>query len=500
MSFVPFGYSRLVGKAQENGWTLEHLALVSADLGAWDWDIPTNRVVWSDHVYEQYRTNTFGGTVEAFVELVHPLDRDRVAAQLAQVVAVGPDEWSIEHRLASDDEVWLFCRGRVFRDDEGRGVRMAGVVQDITERRAIEEALRQSQKLEAIGRLAGGVAHDFNNLLTAILSFASLGRRHAHSPATLLQDLDEITSASERAAALTRQLLAFGRRDSSRPVVFDARERVSESVRMLSRMVGEHVSIKVHQADTPCWVKMDAGQLEQVLVNLAVNARDAMRAGGSLELALEHVVREGARWVQLRVSDTGTGMDEATRLRAIEPYFTTKPLHEGTGLGLATSHGIVTNAGGTLCIESELGRGTSVFVRLPLVDAPNSEAHAPAPPSAPIVGRGRLLVVEDDPSVRNAAVHVLRASGYDVVAAANGEDAIHIARTQPIDLVVCDVVLPGRDGFEVIAAMRREAPIKALFVSGYTGENPRHSDDPFLAKPYTPDVLDARVRELLAAR
>ncbi|MBI2392553.1 MAG: response regulator [Deltaproteobacteria bacterium] len=613
-----------------DGWTLEHLGLVAADLGAWDFDIAENRVTWSDRVYELFRVASFGHTVEAFIALVHPDDRELMTRTLTRAIEVGPDDWAIEHRLANAPDVHLACRGRVFRDGAGVPVRLAGVVQDvsgrrraererrdqdalmraalesnlfavvvveppgriiycnqlaadllgmsredltthtydapkwkhtdvdgsplpgdqlpfgrvmrtgepvrdvihsleradgrrlivrvnaapvkddqgrtslvvfsfedITERRAIEDALRQSQKIEAIGRLAGGVAHDFNNLLTAILSFTSLARRHVHSPNLVLQDLDEIGMASERAAALTRQLLAFGRRDVSRPTVFDARALVAESVRMLGRVVGEHVSIDLKTSPAPCWVRMDEAQLQQVLVNLAVNARDAMVDGGRLSLDVDVYPEEGV--VRIRVSDTGIGMDEATLRKAFEPFFTTKPIHEGTGLGLSTCHGIVTNAGGRLTMDSELGCGTRVFVQLPLSDAPVLSSQAPPPSSSTRKVRGRVLVIEDDPSVRTAAVRALRASGFQVIAAASGDEALAVARSQRFDVAVCDVVLPGRSGFDVIAALREEHPdVRVLFVSGYTNELPRAGDDAFLAKPYTPDALDEKVREVLA--
>jgi signal transduction histidine kinase/CheY-like chemotaxis protein len=424
----------------------------------------------------------------------------------------------VEHAIETPDGRRRILRinAAPLKDRDGEIERVVCSFEDVTERRAIEEALRQSQKMEAIGRLAGGVAHDFNNLLTAILSFAAIARQRLRAgdhggPAHggIDDDLDAITEAGERAAGLTRQLLAFGRKDVRRPIVLDAGARVVQAARLLSRIVGEHVTVRTAVGPAPVYVRIDEGHLQQVLVNLAVNARDAMPRGGLLVLAVEGIDveddapgRPAGAYVRIRVTDNGTGMDDATRARAIEPFFTTKALNEGTGLGLSTCHAIVVQAGGTLAIESAVGRGTTVLIDLPAVAAPEAEAQVTAGRAPASRGREQILVVEDDPAVRTVATRSLRAAGYDVLAAASGEQAREIvASVGRLDLVVCDIVLPGRSGFDVVAALRETRPgLPALFVSGYSAELPRTGDEPFLAKPYTPDLLTARVRAVLDAR
>ncbi|MDQ3365580.1 MAG: ATP-binding protein [Myxococcota bacterium] len=493
-------------------WTLEHIALAAAELGAWDWHIAPNTVSWSDGVYRIFglEPGTFAGTVEAYQALIHPDDRDVMGDAMTTALAGGQGEWFVEHRLAGfTPERWVSCRGRVFRDDTATAVRMAGVVQDITARRAAEEALRQAQKLEAIGRLAGGVAHDFNNLLTVILALSALMRRSKALPPELDGDLAIIIEAGERGAALTQQLLAFGRRDASRPTVFDVRASIGDAVRLIERAVGPS-QVVVEPGDAACVVKMDERQLHQVLLNLALNARDAMPDGGRILIAAAVVVLDGAsvpglaagRYARLAVRDDGVGMDDATRHRALEPFFTTKPAHEGTGLGLSTCHGIILQAGGALSIDSRPGRGTTVTIHLPLVDGPASAATCDGV-AADRSGQGHVLVVEDEPAVRAVAVRTLELAGYAVHAAATGREALAIAHAldHTLDLIVCDVVLPGSSGFDVIAGIReRRTDIPVLYVSGFIAEVHRIGTDAFLAKPYAPGALSARVGELLAGR
>jgi len=627
-------------------WTLEHAALAAADLGAWDWQIATNTVTWSQGAYRLFgvEPGTFGGTVEAYTKLIHPDDRELMTNAIAAAVAGHTEIWTAEHRVAGiDPERWLSCRGRVFRDDQGRPTRMAGVVQDVTplhraerqhrelsklmqaaldasafavtvfdpagkvvfcntyaarlfgltpsaaegrsfdgpqfkrttidggpwsadahpfrrviatgqpvrdaehaietadgdrrilringapimdetgavalvvcsfedvtERRATEDALRQSQKMDAIGRLAGGVAHDFNNLLTIILSIATIIRRNKRLPPELHHDLEVITEAAERGAALTRQLLAFGRRDPNRPVVFDARIGIADSVRLIERAVGS-VTVVLEPSADPCFVRMDERQLQQVLLNLALNARDAMPEGGRIRIGAARVELDGSSvpglpagpYVRLHVSDEGVGMTDTTRRKALEPFFTTKPPHEGTGLGLSTCHGIILQAGGALSIDSAVGKGTTVTIHVPLVDPPVDQVDPPIADRAVAASRGRVLIVEDEPAVRAIAVRTLELAGYDVLAAGTGDEALALAqKTGPSpDLVVCDVLLPGQSGFEVVKALRVERPsLPVLYVSGFTAEIDRVGADAFLAKPYRPEALIAFVRELLAQR
>ena len=426
----------------------------------------------------------------------------------ARVMATGQPVRDVEHAIERPDGDRRILRtsGAPIVDEAGAIRLVVFSFEDVTERRRAEEVVRQSQKMEAIGRLAGGVAHDFNNLLTIILSVASLAGKHAQLPPPVREDLELITEAGERGAALTRQLLAFGRRDPNRPVVFDVRTGIADAVRFIERAVGA-VGVVVEPSADPCLVRMDERQLQQVLLNLALNARDAMPAGGQIRIGAARVELDdtsvpglaAGRYVRLRVSDQGVGMDEATRRQAIEPFFTTKPPHEGTGLGLSTCHGIILQAGGALSIESELGRGTTITLHLPLVELPAEQVAHPDPSPDLAPGRGRVLVVEDEPAVRAVAVRALALAGYDVVAAGTGEEAIALARNAAPDLVVCDVVLPGESGFEVVKALRAMHPdLRVLYASGFTAEIDRVGADAFLAKPYQPDQLGALVRELLA--
>jgi PAS domain S-box-containing protein len=398
-------------------------------------------------------------------------------------------------------------------------------VRDLSERARAEEALRraqdqflQAQKMEAIGRLAGGVAHDFNNLLTIILSCAQTLAESFPDDDARKTDAEEIGKAGRTAAALTRQLLAFSRKQPIAPKVLRLGEIVARTERMLRRLIGEDVALELLGADAPWRVRVDPGQLEQVLLNLAVNARDAMPSGGRLTLELTRrqllgplldagVTVAPGTWVVLRMSDTGTGMDDVARRHAFEPFFSTKPQGQGTGLGLATVYGIVRQASGHVALESAPGRGTTFRIYLPEEEAaPRAVAAAPEPPAAPGAGL-TLLVVEDDGPLRAIMARALTAAGYRVLAAASGPEALQVAGRHPgaIDLLVTDVVMPemnGRQLAERLAALRPATP--ALFLSGYTDDilGPQGVLAPgihLLQKPFTPAELVAAVERRLAS-
>lgn len=381
-----------------------------------------------------------------------------------------------------------------------------------------QSKLAQSQKLEAIGRLAGGVAHDFNNLLTAISGFAELLEADLEEGAGRLEDVREIRRAANRASELTSQLLTFARRQVVAPRVVSVNCLVAGVSRMLTRLLGEHIDLRLELAPSKPYVCVDPAQLEQVLVNLAINARDAMPQGGRLTIATSVASRvdsgvveagrasDAAPWVRLSVIDTGTGMTPEVAAQIFEPFFTTKPMGQGTGLGLAMAYGAVAQAGGRLTVDTVLGEGSAFHVWLPQVPAEAAEEAGATSEGAfgAADGRGRVLLVEDEESVRTLASRLLGGLGYHVETAATGVEAL--ARSQvdgPFDVLVTDVVMPGMNGREVAAALRARQPdLPVLFVSGHSADAldlrpDRESRTDFLAKPFTRADLAERLQALL---
>src|SRR5438874_2301315 len=376
--------------------------------------------------------------------------------------------------------------------------------------RRSEEQLRQAQKMEAVGRLAGGIAHDFNNLLTVITSYGDLLLEDLAPDDPRRDDVDQIRKAAEGAAALTRQLLAFSRQQVLEPKVLDLRAILAGTEKLLRRLIGADVHLATSLAPDLGAVKADPGQLEQIIINLAVNARDAMPGGGRLTIeatGMEEVEGRPGRWVMLAVSDTGNGMDEQTKARIFEPFFTTKESGKGTGLGLATVYGIVKQAGGFIWVDSEPGGGTTFKVYLPRVDEPAEPADARPAPAEVRGGTETVLVVEDAASVRMVTRQVLERHGYTILEAPNGDTALRLAAKHhgPIDLLLTDVVMPGLSGRQLAEQLVRLRPsMKVLYVSGY-GENAvvhhgiLESGVAYLQKPFTPETLARRVRDTLDA-
>jgi len=412
---------------------------------------------------------------------------------------------------------WLQTVKRPMIGPDGRADQMLGVSTDITERKRLEAQLLQAQKMEAIGRLAGGVAHDFNNLLTVITSYSGMilddiepGDRHR-------ADLEEIKRAADRAARLTKQLLAFSRKHVTQPRVLDVEVVLHELEPMLRRLIGEDIELEIRCAATPLLVKGDAGLIEQVVVNLAVNARDAMPGGGHLVIEASPVTMSPdpghplcpiapGDYVGIVVSDTGTGMDPETLSHLFEPFFTTKAPDQGTGLGLSTVYGIVQHAGGDVRVESAVGRGTRMEVLLPRVRVSEIASAEPiAPIGRPGGGSGTILLVEDDPALCVLSRRVLVAGGYTVLAARDGHEALAISDSHAgrIDLLATDVVMPGMNGGVLVQRLTASRPeIKVLYMSGYTEDDVVRRgiaglSAAFLQKPFTPDVLRQRVAEAL---
>ena len=396
----------------------------------------------------------------------------------------------------------------------GRPVRLTAL-RDVTEKRQLEEQVQQAQKMEAVGRLAGGVAHDFNNLLTVITSCAELVLMDTGEGDPRRENVEEIRKASQAAAGLTRQLLAFSRQQVIEPRLVTIEEVVATADKMLQRLIGEDVELVAVLNEDPATVKIDPGQLEQVIMNLAVNARDAMPDGGKLTLetsavelneayARTHWPATAGRFALLAVSDTGVGMTEQTRARIFEPFFTTKEIGKGTGLGLATVYGIVKQSGGFIWVYSEPGHGTTFKIYLPRVNqAPTASPKAPTATS--LLGTETILLTEDAPALRAAARQILERYGYTVLEAPSSKEALTLAssRPGPIHLLLTDVVMPGMSGRELAERFTAQRPeVKVLYMSGYTDDAVvRHGvlrpGTAYLQKPFTPETLGRKVREAL---
>lgn len=420
---------------------------------------------------------------------------------------------AVHARAGADDAADLLPGSRLEHELYERAQDLQRANQDLrAQQERSEEQLRQAQKLEAVGRLAAGIAHDFNNLLSVVLSYSEELLRDLPEGSQSRQDVAEVKRAGERAADLTRQLLVFSRQQVLAPKILDLNAVLTSLGRLLARVVGEDVHVVMRLCPDPGQVKVDPSQIEQVVLNLVVNARDAMPHGGTLTIATSNVdLDEGyasghfdvtpGRYVMFSVSDTGAGMDQATQARIFEPFFTTKPQGQGTGLGLSTVFGIVKQSRGSIWVYSEPGHGTEFKVYLPRVDAPAE--RAPIISAAPR-GTETVLLVEDEPHVRAVACRVLERAGYAVLVAADPLDALRIAgEAGPIDLLLTDVVMPHMNGRELAERIRAVRPgLRVLFTSGYTDDAIlRHGvlDEgvPFLQKPITPSALARRVRETL---
>jgi PAS domain S-box-containing protein len=510
------------------------LALNSGRMGTWEYDTTLDVMHWSANAMA-----IMGAPAEEHAESgvqflrSVPLEfRTAIVAAVKQA-RLGPDagvtpECRAEFRFSLPDggERWLYATGELLPGTHDRGDRLVGVIMDITDRRHLEEQLLQSQKMEAVGTLAGGIAHDFNNLLTAILGFAQLSQMQAaalklegSTPELrdgleeLRTDLDEIVKAGERASLLTGQLLAFSRRQVHKPARIDVNAVVREVERMLVRLIGERITLDTQTSAQPLPVLADPGQIAQVIVNLVVNARDALPSGGTIRLRTQRVdVTDPAEapfaglgagnWVIVSVEDNGMGMTQEVMARMFEPFFTTKRVGEGTGLGLSTVYGIVTQAGGRVFVQSTVGTGTAMHVAMPLHGAAagavqSGEARPPQQTRA-----AHVLVVEDEPGLRRLVAEILTRRGYTVEVASDGLEALSSLDVgeRPPDLVLSDVVMPrlgGRALADEIA--RRGLTMPVLFMSGYPAgeELPEDEAHMFIGKPFTPDALVRKVRALL---
>ncbi|MCC6796265.1 MAG: PAS domain S-box protein [Candidatus Hydrogenedentes bacterium] len=487
----------------------------------WDWDIVTNTVWWGDGAKTLfgYASGEMPTTSETWMDKIHPEDRDRVIAGMAEAFASGGPLWSDEYRYVRADGaiVTVFDRAYIIRDDEGNPIRVIGAMADVSERKRLQAQLSQAQKLESVGRLAGGVAHDFNNLLTIVIGNAEFALSRLREEDPVRNEVNEIMTAAQRAADLTRQLLAFARKQIIEPRIVNVNSLVLGLEKMMHRLIGEDVVLTTMPDDRAALIKVDPGQMEQVLLNLAINARDAMPDGGHLTIEISStdfaeshshhgVDMEPGDYVLISVSDTGTGMDSNTLSQAFEPFFTTKEIGKGTGLGLAMCYGIVRQAGGHIWAYSELGSGTTFRIYLPRASQSGMQVgtHAALPEAN---GSETILVVEDEAKVREMVQKTLAAKGFKVLAAEDADDALIAARKYggKIDLLLTDVVMPKVSGKELARELTKiRMDLKVLFMSGYAEDAiARHGilDEgvQFLSKPFTPQTLATKVRAALDA-
>jgi PAS domain S-box-containing protein len=505
-----------------------------SQIGIFDHDHLSDTVYWSPEqrkIYDIGPDETI--TLQVFLDHVHPEDRERVAAAVRRAHdPAGDGLFDIEHRIVRrDGEVrWLDTRSQTFFEESADGtrrpLRTVGAIRDITERRSTDEdrqmlqaQLIQAQKMEAVGRLAGGVAHDFNNMLSVILGYADIALRQLDQHSPLRSNLQNIQLAAKRSADLTRQLLAFARKQIIAPKVLDLNETVEGMLQMLHRLIGENIDVVL----VPCtdlWkVKVDPSQVDQILVNLLVNARDAIADKGAITIETRNVVLDEAycaghrgfvpgRFVMLTVSDDGCGMDLEILNHIFEPFFTTKGIGQGTGLGLATVYGIVKQNDGFVNVYSEPKQGTAIKIYLPRFETGPVPAPAESPaPDAP-GGKETMLLVEDDPMILALCKTLLEDMGYTALTARTPVEAIDRAGESAgrINLLITDVVMPGMNGWELAKRLRTLYPdIKTLFMSGYTANVIAHGGVleegvHFMQKPFSRNELAAKVREALEGK
>jgi two-component system cell cycle sensor histidine kinase/response regulator CckA len=499
------------------------LALRAARMGTWRWEVTTNALSWDDGLHQLYGLGPEQSVTnyEQFLERVHEADRGSVREAVAHAIE-GNGELDYEFRIVMPDGRvrWLADQGRVARDPGGRPLYMTGVSLDVTDRKQVEERLRQAQRMESVGQLAGGIAHEANNMMSVVLGCADYVLQRSDLPEPVRQDVDQIWRAAKRTAGITQQLLAFSRRQVLQPQVLDLNATVRDLEPILSRALGESRGLRMHLAPTLGPVRADPGQLEQVLLNLTLNARDAMGDGGRLTIETMNVVLDEAYvaakpvetlqsgdYAALVVTDTGHGMDRATLGRIFEPFFTTKEVGQGTGLGLSTVYGIVKQSGGFIWVYSEPGLGTTFKLYFPLA-APRRETVAAEMPAAAGRPEEVVLVAEDEPMVRGIMARTLRDFGYGVLEAADGQEALKIlqAWNGGVSLVVADVVMPDMGGREMASRLAQRWPdVPVLFTSGYTGlevirRGLLEEGREFIQKPLAPEALARKVREMVDAR
>jgi PAS domain S-box-containing protein len=490
-----------------------------------DWDIASRSLRWSQgfDTLLGYDPSLIDDQIGFWEQRVHPADRTRITGSIRDAISNGAEHWSGEYRFrhARGNYLLILERALILRDSAGNAVRFVGSLMDITARKQLHDQLTRSQKMEAFGQLAGGLAHDFNNFLTTILGYSDLILGETGIKATVATHVAEIRNAAGRASNLAGQLLAFSRKQALEPHVTEVNSLITNLERSLLRLLGDNITVvcHLHREKDGAHIKVDSGQLTQIILNLAVNARDAMRNGGRLTLATTTISLGEDRqslsgleelapgdYVVISVIDTGIGMSDEVKAHLFEPFFTTKNEGTGSGLGLATSYGIICQSGGRIRIESEVGTGTTVQIFLPKVPAP-----PPLPYKKPIGkklprGTETILVLEDDISVRHLSVRILRDLGYEVIEAANGDDAqrqFTQRAGRSVDLLLTDMVMPDISGRSFADWLGKASPdTKVVFVSGYLTESLHPGDRIdhgmfFLPKPFDPEQLATTIRQAL---
>ncbi len=512
---------RMEVKLQQSEERFQLVAQATKD-AIWDLDIRSGGIWRSETFWEKFRypPRDTEPDLAGWKNLLHPEDRDRVWNGFQAALSRRSDSYEVEYRFrrADDSYAVVLDRAYIVYNETRQPIRAIGAVTDLSDRRELEEQFRQAQKMEAVGRLAGGVAHDFNNLLMIISGYADMMREQLGPEDKHRKHLDQILKASDRAAALTLQLLAFSRKQVLSPRIIALNSIVEDSLKMIQRLIGEDIELNVFLGEPLAAVKADPGQIVQVLMNLCVNARDAMRNGGVLTIRAENVSldveeakkRDGlvpGEYVALIVSDTGTGMTKEVQSHLFEPFYTTKESGRGTGLGLSTVFGIVKQSGGYIWFDSELGQGSSFSLYFPAVDAPLTTTITPALKEAE--GQGEIiLIVEDEEALRESLSIYLVLHGYKVLGASNGAQAVDIANQYEgaIRVLITDMILPKLSGAEVAREVARTSPhAVTLFMSGYTDRALTDYDEAtstarFLQKPFGLQTLLQKLREMIVKR
>lgn len=494
------------------------MAVDAGHVGLWEWDLGSNRVYYSDQWKLQlgHEPDEIGEAFSEFFDRIHEEDQKRVLDRIQKYLDGKEAQFNIELRLYHKDGSFrhVVAQATEIRNSQGERVKLIGSQIDVTEWVELQQQFLQSQKMESLGRLAGGVAHDFNNLLTVILGVTDLTLNQLDGDSPLRTNLESIQRAGVRASGLTRQLLTFSRRQIMKMQDVDLDGIIRDMESMLKRLIGENVSLEYRSHKQLGAIRFDAGQIEQIIMNLSVNAADAMPDGGTLRIETDSVMLNDTAaaelsllpgpYAKLTVSDTGTGIALETLDRIFEPFFSTKPAEQGTGLGLATVYGITKQAGGNARVSSELGKGSTFTIYLPM--SKEEAVTQTLEPVRPIArGQETILVVEDEPSVLQLSAQVLEASGYKVIAAQSVEQAREALSNQDIEvnLLLTDVVMPELSGRELAAQIKTGLPtIKVLYMSGYTDDvilrnGISEETVSFIAKPFTAIELTHKIREVL---